>query len=342
MEVAIGVDSHKASFTAAAVDGMGRSLGNVTLPNDPQGIDALGVWMKRYPEHVIGIEGSQRYGKALAKGLEVRGESVFEVPASLTGRERKRRRNDGKSDPVDAAAIARVVARGEGLAVARRDDVCVDLKLLLDHRDQLVHTRTELVNQTHSDLVVLAPGYQKKVPNLTTMSNLETAEALTRGDSSVRAQLVRRRIAGIKHLEAEIALLTKEIQAKLKESKSTLTEIPGVGPLVAARILGEVGDPSRIRSRAAFAVITGTAPLEVSSGAVKRHRLNRQGNRQLNQALYVVAMTQARMHPPACDYMAKKRAEGKSYRESLRCLKRNLANVVYRRLVQDSRLQIAA
>ena len=92
MEVAIGVDSHKASFTAAVVDGMGRSLGDVTLPNDPQGIDALGAWMKRYPEHVIGIEGSQRYGKALAKGLEARGESVFEVPASLTGRERKRRR----------------------------------------------------------------------------------------------------------------------------------------------------------------------------------------------------------------------------------------------------------
>lgn len=226
MEVAIGVDSHKASFTAAVVDGMGRSLGDVTLPNDPQGIDALGAWMKRYPEHVIGIEGSQRYGKALAKGLEARGESVFEVPASLTGRERKRRRNDGESDPVDAAAIARVVARGEGLAVARRDDVCVDLKLLLDHRDQLVHNRTELVNQTHSDLVVLAPGYQKKVPNLTTMSNLETAQALTRGDSSVRAQLVRRRIAGIKQLEAQIALLDKEIQAKLKESKSTLTEDP--------------------------------------------------------------------------------------------------------------------
>ncbi|MGH2806585.1 MAG: transposase [Actinomycetota bacterium] len=157
------------------------------------------------------------------------------------------------------------------------------------------------------------------------------------------AELVRRRLAQMRRLDADIATIDKDIAAKLEESETTLTEIPGVGPFVAARILGEVGDPNRIRSRAAFGVISGTAPLVASSGRVARHRLNRQGNRKLNRALFVVAMTQARIHPEARAYMARKRSEGKSYWEALRCLKRNLANVIYRRLVEDAtRLRSAA
>lgn len=343
MAPVVGVDSHKSSFTAAAVDELGRFLGDRTCNNDPAGFAEFERWVARLGAIRVGIEGSGRYGAALAGELQQRGVDVVEVPALLTSRERSGRRGQGKSDPVDAAAIARVVARGEGLADARRDDVCVDLKLLSDHRDQLIHTRTELVNQTHQDLVMLAPGYQTKVRNLTTKKNLSAAITLVRGDRSVRARLVRDRIAHIRRLDADIATLERDIAAKLDESATTLTEIPGVGHFVAARILGEIGDPRRIRSRAAFGIMTGTAPLEASSGTIKRHRLNRQGNRQLNRALYVVAMTQARHHPPARAFMERKRAEGKSYREALRCLKRHLASVIYRRLMDDlESIQMAA
>lgn len=343
MDAAIGVDSHKGTFTAAVVDPLGRMLDVATFGNEPNGFATFATWIDRFAGRVIGIEGSQRYGRALAHSLMARGEHVFEVPASLTARERSRRRNDGKSDPVDAAAIARVVARGEGLADPTRDDVCADLKLLCDYRDQLIHTRTELANQTHNDLVVLVPGYHVTVTNLTTKRNLAASLTLLRGDRSMRARLVRARIAQMRRLDVDIAAVDRDIDGKLRESKTTLTTIPGVGPFVAARILGEIGDPARIRSRAAFAVISGTAPLEASSGCRTRHRVNRQGNRQLNRALYVIAMTQARMHPEARAYMARKRAEGKSRREALRCLKRTLANVVYRRLLHDLRgLEMAA
>jgi transposase len=337
MHVSVGVDSHKSTFSVGVVDEMGRELGVRVFSNKPTGFAAARRWITSFGRCRIGIEGAGRYGRPLAQFLRHAGDSVYEVPATLTFRERNRQRNRGKSDPVDALAIARVVVRGEGLAEIGHDDVCADLKGLSDYRDQLIHTRTELGNQTHQDLVVVAPGYEDRIPNLVSKKSLAAAITLVRGDHSVRAGLVRRRIAQIRRLDSEIATVTADIGTKLEESGSTLTMIPGIGPLVAARILGEIGDPRRIRSRAAFGVLTGTAPLEASSGAVSRHRLNRHGNRQLNRALYVVAFTQSRSCIEAKTYMKRKRAEGKSYREALRCLKRNLANVIYRRLMDDLR-----
>lgn len=335
MKLWVGVDSHKSSFSVGVVDDMGREVGVRMFGNDRKGHAAARRWISSLGCAAIGIEGSGRYGRALAEFLQGAGETVVEVPASLTARERNRQRNRGKSDPVDALAIARVVARGDGLADIASDGIGADLKALSDYRDQLIHTRTELANQTHQDLCVLAPGYEGRIRNLVSKKNLNAALTLVAGHSSVRAGLVRRRIAQIRRLDAEAAGIAAEIGVKLEESGSSLTEIPGVGTLVAARILGEIGDPRRIRSRAAFGLLTGTAPLEASSGAVARHRLNRSGNRQLNRALYVVAFTQSRSCPEAKAYMERKRAEGKSYREALRCLKRNLANVIYRRLMTD-------
>ena len=338
MGVAIGVDSHKSSLSAAAVDELGRRLAVASFANHPRGHQRALEWIETFPEPVmIGIEGSQRYGLPLARFLTTRGQQVAEVPATLTARERGRQRNQGKSDPVDACAIARVVIRGEGLSTAERDSICVDLKLLSDWRDQLIHTRTRLANQTHKDLVILAPGYERRVPNLVAAKHLAAALKLLRGLRSVRAQLVRRRIAELRRLDAEAARVRTEIEAKVAQSSTSLTKIHGVGSLAAARILGEVGDPRRIRSRAAFAAMSGTAPLEASSGSVRRHRLNRIGNRQLNRALYVIALTQARSHPEARRYLEKKLQEGKSRREGLRCLKRHLSNVVYRHLINDLR-----
>jgi transposase len=335
MQVSVGVDSHKSSFSSGAVDALGRALGVREFSNDRKGFVAACSWVTSLGTTRIGIEGAGRYGRALAKFLLAAGHDVVEVPATLTAHERRRQRNQGKSDPVDAYAIARVVARGEGLADPRRDSLCDDLKLLADRRDHLVHNRTELANQSHQDLGVIHPGYERRICNLTSKKNLSAALMLVRGDRSVRADMVRARVADIRRLDAQIADLDRRIAATLAETGSTLTEMPGVGPLVAARILGEIGDPARVRSRAAFGVLTGTAPLEASSGTTTRHRVNRGGNRQLNRALYVIAFTQARSHPEAQAYLERKRAEGKTYREALRCLKRSLANVIYRRLMAD-------
>src|SRR5919106_229462 len=336
MGVAIGVDSHKSSLAAAALDQLGRVVGVREFPNDARGHDALLQWSKAHGhERAIGIEGAGSYGAGLARHLLDADESVYEVPAFLTHRERKRDPSKGKSDPSDAVALARVVARGEGLSSPQRTDVFIDLKLLSDHRDQLVRARTRVINRTHIDLVISHPGYEKRIPKLTSKKNQSAALTLLRGDRSVRADLIRDRIGEIRRLNKKIADVGKQLAGKVKESGTTLTALQGISFILAAKILGEVGHPARIRSKGAFAMLSGTAPLEASSGATKRHRLNRGGNRQLNYALHMMARARLRHDDDTKAYVARRQTEGKSDKEAVRCLKRHLSNLVFRQLVVD-------
>jgi transposase len=338
MRSSIGVDSHKGSLAAAVVDELGRVLGVREFANDPHGHLALLAWTQDQPApRAIGVEGSGNYGAALCRTLASAGEQVHEVPATLTFRERRRKGSQGKSDPVDAVAIARVVARGEILPSPRRAQALADLKLLSDYRDQLLCARTQLANRVHRDLVVLHPGYQQLVPNLVGAKHLSRAESLVKGDSSVRADLVRQRIGELRRVSKQIAETKARLRKALAESGTTLTEVPGIGPLIAAKILGEVGDPGRIRSQAAFAMMTGTAPLLASSGMSSRHRLNRGGNRKLNFALHYMALVRYRSDEDTKAYIERRRAEGKSFKEAMRCLKRHLCNVVYRQMMSDLR-----
>lgn len=338
MEVAIGVDSHKASLAAAAVDAMGRVLDAREFPNDPGGHVAFLNWARgRGADRRIGVECSLSYGAALTRHLLARGEDVLEVPTSLTAAQRRRRHGQGKSDLVDSVAIARVVAAEETLPTAGRQALFSDLRLLVDYRDQLVRARTQVANRTHADLVAIRPGYGEDVPNLRAKKHLARARLLLRGDPSVRVELVRRRLTELVRLDREIAAMNLRIASAVEQTGTTLTEIPGVGPFIAAKILGEVGDPSRVRSKAAFAALSGTAPLPASSGKTHRHRLNRGGNRQLNWALHYIALAQFRVLPEAQAYIARQRETGKSHKEAIRCLKRQLSNVVYRHLAADSR-----
>jgi transposase len=275
---------------------------------------------------------SQSYGAAVARTLLDGAEDVREVAPWLTHLER-RRRAKGKSDSVDAVAIARVVAADQTLPSARRTALLFDLKLLVDYRDQLVRSRTQVANRVHADMVVIRPGYEQVVPNLRARRHVARARSLISGDRSVQAELVRRRLQEILRLEAEIAQADRGIADKLGEVDTTLTQIPGVGPFIAAKILGEVGEISRIRSKASFASLSGTAPLVASSGQTHRHRLNRGGNRQLNWALHYIALVQSRTAPQAKAYLARQREAGKSHKEAMRCLKRHLSNVVYRHLL---------
>jgi transposase len=337
MEVAIGIDSHKGSLTAAAVDALGRVLGVREFRNDPTGHRALLRWVKNQGKpRRIGIEGSLHYGAAVTSRLLAGGEDVREVPPSLTHLER-RRRSKGKSDLVDSVAIARVAAAEETLSPARRTALLSDLKLLVDYRDQLVRARTQVANRIHADLVIMRPGYEAEVPNLRARRHVAKARSLVGRDRSVRAELVRRRLGDILRLNGEIAEAERRIAHNLQETGTTLTKVPGVGPFIAAKILGEVGELTRIRSKASFAQLSGTAPLVASSGQTRRHRLNRGGNRQLNWALHYIALVQSRTTPEARAYLARQREAGKSHKEAMRCLKRHLSNVVYRHLVADAR-----
>jgi len=343
VEVAIGIDTHKASLAAAAVDTLGRVLDVREFANDPTGHRSLLRWvMEQAQPRTIGIEGSLSYGSAAARMLLGHAEDVREVAPSLTHLER-RRRSKGKSDPVDAVAIARVVAADETLPSARRTTLLAELKLLVDYRDQLVHARTQVANRVHADLVVVRPGYEQVVPNLRAKRHVAKARSLISRDRSVQAELVRRRLEEILRLEAQIAEADRRIVLTLEQADTTLTQIPGVGPFIAAKILGEVGEISRIRSKASFAMLSGTAPVIASSGQTHRHRLNRRGNRQLNWALHYIALVQSRTSPEAKAYLIRQREAGKSHKEAMRCLKRHLSNVVYRHLLLDaSRLERVA
>ena len=338
MSVAIGVDSHKSSLAVGALNEVGRLEEVREFTNDQRGHESMLTWIQQHgPERVIGIEGSGSYGAGLARRLLEAGEDVREVPAFLTHRERKRSPSLGKSDVSDALAIARVVARGEGLSSPQRTQALQDLKLLTDHRDQLVRARTQLINRTHRNLVVSHPGYETRIPKLGSNKNLKAATMLLRADRSIRARLIRDRIAEIRRLDDKVARVEKQIATRVKDSGTSLTRLRGVGFIVAAKILGEVGDISRLRSKGSFAMLTGTAPLEASSGKTKRHRLNRGGNRQLNYALHMMALARCRGDANTKTYMARLRMEGKSDKEAMRCLKRQLSNVVFRHIVDDAR-----
>lgn len=179
------------------------------------------------------------------------------------------------------------------------------------------------------------PGYEKRIPKLNSKKNLRAAITLLRSDHSVRAELIRDRIVELRRLNEKIGAVEKQMAGKVEESGTTLTQLRGIRFIVAAKILGEVGDPSRLRSKGSFAMLTGTAPLEASSGRTKRHRLNRGGNRQLNYALHMMALARQRGDEDTQTYMARLQGEGKSRKEAMRCLKRHLSNVVYRQLIAD-------
>ena len=332
----IGIDSHKDNVAACAVDELGAELVAATFPNTCAGHGALLEWAHRIGKiSRFGIEGSGGLGFALAKHLASAGERVVEVPAFLTVRERRRLRVRGKSDHADALGIARVAVRERELPPFSVHDPTRQLGEVLNYRDQLVEERTRAANRLHSDLTRRFPGYQVEIPNLTSRRSLRRAQALLDADASVETAVSLRRLASLHRFNSEIADLNLNIRHLVDQSRTSLTMITGIGPLVAARILVEVGDVGRIPTGSRFASLNGTAPVPASSGRNQHHRLNRGGNRRLNRALHTVAVIQVQLEPRAQAYVQRRRAEGKTQRDAIRCLKRHLSNVVFRQLVAD-------
>lgn len=328
---AIGIDTHKASLACCLVDELGSPLEERTIDNDPAGHAALVAWVGALsPAPRVGLEGSASFGAAAARALAAVGHDVREVPPHLTRRERGRSRRAGKSDPGDALAIARVVARERDLPPVRHEDAATELAVLVTAREQLVVEATRVRNAIHAHLIVILPGYGRLAPNLVAAAHRHAVRARLRGRDDVRSRLVRRDLDRLARLVADSRALEQEIRRRVADHR--LLTLPGLGPLVAATILGKVGDASRIPSHGALAMLAGVAPIPASSGQVRRVRLNRGGDRDLNRAFYVIALTQLRTHPPARAYVARKRAEGKSGPEAIRCLKRHLVRAVFRLL----------
>ena len=324
----IGIDTHKATLAACRVDDVGAGVAEATFDNDPAGHRTLLAWIRGAdPATVVGVEGSASFGAAAARFLVGAGVTVREVPPQLTRRERTTTRRLGKSDPGDALAIARVTAREADLPPVRLADRTLDLQLLVEAREDVVVEMTRVRNRIHADLRCLLPGYGARAANLVAVRHQRLVGRLLRPLTGVQPELARRRLARLRALGLEERAFTARIAALVEGHP--LLDLPGVGPLITARLVGEIGDIRRFRSADALAALAGVAPIPASSGQTQRLRLNRGGNRQLNRTFHVIALAQAAHHPPAQAYLARKRAEGKTRREALRCLKRRLVRPVF-------------
>ena len=335
--VVIAIDPHKASWTAVAVDNRLQPLAVIRVEVNRDGYRQLRRFAGRWSHAVWAIEGATGLGAALTARLTADGIDVVDVPAKLARRVRMLSTGHGrKSDPADALSVGIAAHTATRLNTAVIDEAIAALRALTEHRDDLVRTRTQTVNRLHALLAQLIPA------GLPRGLTADTAAAALR---SIRPRAVLARtlrqvavdlLSEVRRLDRRITEATKALSAAVAASGTTLTDLHGIGDVVAAKILAGAGAVSRFRSEAAFASYCGVAPIEVSSGDVQRHRLSRAGDRQLNYALHVMAMAQIKRATPGRDYYQRKRAAGKTHKEAMRCLKRRLADVVYRTMIRDT------
>ena len=342
MGVIIGVDPHKASCTAAVLDERGELVDQQRFASTRTGSRALGRWAKRWPERRWAVEGASGLGRTLAQ-LVSDGEPVLDVPAKLAARVRLLSAGHGrKSDAHDAVSVAVAALGTTRLGQVRLEDHAAVLRLLSDRRDDLVRQRTRTLNRLHVLLCDLLPGGAKRSLDADTAAALLRRLRPATAPARTRRQLAVDLVADLRALDRRITAVEERLRHAVTQSATTLIELFGVGPILAAKLLGEVGDIRRFATKHRFAAHNGTAPIEASSGEVVRHRLSRAGNRKLNHALHLIAIVQIR-HPTAGQaYYRRKLAEGKSRKEALRCLKRRLSDAVYRQLLADQHQPVQA
>jgi transposase len=335
----IGIDAHKRSHTAVTVDDMGRQQSMKTVGTTTHDHLRLLQWAARFDgDRLWAIEDCRHMTRRLERDLIAAGESVVRVPPKLMAHIRDSARTYGKSDPIDALAVARAALREPDLPVARLDGVERELRLLVDHREDLVAERTRIISRLRWHLHELDPGWTPPTKiNRTSAFDTVAAHLASCGERTLVRRLALRLVEHLQVLTIEIDELTTEITERVATVGPSLLAIVGCGALTAAKIIGETAQVSRFRSKDAFARLNGTAPLPVWSSNQQRHRLSRTGNRQLNAALHRIAMTQARMHPPARELLERRKLNGDGGMEALRVLKWRLSDVVYRAMLTDQK-----
>jgi transposase len=301
------------------------AVGSDELLDWASALDAARLWA---------VEDCRQLTRWLERQLLSVGEDLVRVPPKLTVPERRAGRTRGKSDPIDALAIARAALREPDLGRPQPDEQASrEIKLLVDHRDDLVDQRRRTQQRLRWHLFQLDPTHVVPLRMLGRSSHLERVSRwLARHEQELQVRLARELVTSCRALNRQVAELDQQLEQRVKETAPGLLELPGCAAVTAAKLLAEIGPIDRFRSDAQLARHGGVAPLEASSGRTQRHRLDRGGNRQLNAALYRIAITQSRYHPPARDYLERKRAEGKSRREAIRCLKRLLVRAVFNTL----------
>lgn len=332
--IVVGVDPHKNTHTAVAASSqLGEIRGELTVKARAQGHAKLIHWARALdPERLFALEDCRHVSGSLERFLISRGERVVRVPPKLMGEARRGARSFGKSDSIDALAIARAALREHDLPAAHLDGPAREIALLVDHREDLVAERTRIQNRLRWHLHDLDPTLDEQASRLDRSAAriAQLMRRLARKEQTAQVRICRDLLGRLKALSRDIKALEAELEQLVAGHAEPLLELPGCGTLTAAKLVAEVAGIERFSNDAKLAKLAGVAPLDASSGKQQRHRLNRKGNRQLNCALHRIAVTQGRVHAPARAFLARKQAEGMSRREALRCLKRHLARVVFR------------
>jgi len=343
--ILLGLDPHKSTHTATAVEpATNRPIATIQIEATLPQYRRLLTWARRWPERRWAVEGASGLGRHLAQWLVARGESVVDVHASATARVRQLSRGGGrKNDVIDAAAVATIAAlQGEVRPVAAEDHATV-LALLDERRVNLAQARVRAANQLHAVLRDLLPGGAPLQLSATVAAALLGRIRPTGPVEQVRKQLARDLVVELRALDAQLAANAEQLRRHVEASGSTLMSTPGIGPVMAARLIARTGSIDRFPTAVAYATYCGTAPIEIASADKARHRLSRKGDRQLNSALHTIAVIQIRMpDSPGRTYYDRKIAEGKSVKEAKRCLKRRLADHIWRVMTLDERRRARA
>ena len=336
--VVIGIDPHKASHTAVAVDERELALGDVRVRATAMQSERLLAWAAQWPQRTWAIENAAGLGYLLAQQLVMAGERVVDVQPKLAARVRLlASAASSKSDPHDARSVAIVALRSAGLPPVTAEDHVAVMRVWIRRRRHLSRLRTRVANQLHAVLCELVPGgFPREITAPQAAVLLESLRTSTAADLA-RAQLAAEILDDLRRLDLQLRELHKRLTAVVLASKTSVTSIFGVGPVIAAMVVGITGDVTRFPTAGRFAAYAGTAPIEVSSCPHKVFRLSRRGNRQLNHAIHMAAVAQIRnRHSPGHTYYQRKITEGKSPKMALRALKRRITNTLYDTMISDA------
>jgi len=334
-QVVIGVDAHKRTHTLVAADALGRQLGERTVAATSDGHMLALEWAAQWPVRRFAVEDCRHVTRRLEGDLLRAGERLVRVPTKLMSGARRSSREGGKSDPIDALAVARAALREPDLPAAQLDGPQRQLRLLVDHRDDLVRERTRVQSRLRWHLHEIDPGLEVRSRGLRSRCVVDAVERHLEGFEGTVVEIARELVERVRQLNRRARELEQQITILVARIAPSLLGIAGCGALSAAKIVGETAGASRFRSRSAYARWNGTAPQPVWSGNTTRFRLSRGGNRQVNSALHRIAVTQARLDSPGREYIAQRMESGKTRTEALRLLRRRLSDVVFRTLLAD-------
>ena len=337
--VMIGIDPHKGSHTAVAIGAAEEALGEIRVRAAADQAQRLLAWAAAWPERDWAVEGADGMGHLLAQQLLGAGERVLDVQPKLSARVRLLASGDtNKNDPNDARSVAVAGLRSASRRPAAADGSAAVLRLWSKRRRDLSRARTQVVCRLHAVLCELVPGGMSR--DLTAGQAAALVGSITPADAvaAARCELAAEFTGDLRRIDAQMRETRTKLAAAVKASGTSLTAVFGVGPVIAATVIGDVRDVSRFPGRDHFAAYNGTAPVEVSSGKRKIYRLSRRGNRRLNHAVHLAAVTQIRhRHTQGRAYFDKKLAEGKTTKEALRALKRQVSDAIYASLQADAR-----